>query len=420
MRTYAVLAAAMLAGCGDALVGATYPGEPLAAVSGSMIPTPETELDGPVRLALAWYPQWLAAEQPGGGDLPPAIVTEDVEARGTFPVDFSFPIYRPPPREALAPLDGLAGRGAFGVLLAYRDLDGDRRLSPIPARGAPVDRVIGSSLLGDPRTTFALLYVDSPQPAETGLRPGLNLVMAVNEEDAEVVPLSTRVRLALTAGGPIYDAFVCEAGWLAFLFTDVCGLPAGGEEGPPGFGFAGSVTLDGDRLQVELRVTSDGVPAYPEANVNVNGRVIPWDPAAAEGQGAFVLVEDATTLVRPGSSFVVSVAAAGVSRGAVFAIPGEFSILTPGEGATVTASEPLLLSWTAAPGADEYYAGFSAPPAGFASITDPPGTLSLLLDTTWAGVGAATSFVEARDWGDDASTFVTTALVRRRGFWFSE
>jgi hypothetical protein len=417
MRRLVPIALAALLGCGDRLVGSGYAGEPLATVSGSLVPTPETEVEGPVRLALAWYPQWMAAEDPaGGGTRAPAIVTEDVRAEGTFPVDFRFPVYRPPPAAALARLgEGLAGKGAFGILLAYQDVDGNGRLDPIPEDGAPVDRVVASSLLGDPRSAFALVYVDSPQPGATGLEPGFNLVQAVNAEDAAVVPLDTRVRLALTAGGPLYDAFVCEAGWLTFLLAEVCGLSGGeGGEGPPGFGFDGRVALDGTRLEIELRVTSLDT-TYPDANVNVNGRVVPWDA----GRSAFWLAEDATTLVRPGGTFIVSATAAGVSAGRVFTMPGEFTVEAPGEWETVSASVPLEVSWTASAGTTTYFAGFEAPPAGYATISEP-GALSVLLDTTWAGLGEARAFVEARVDGVDGQAFVTTALVRHRSFYFSE
>jgi len=416
MRRLVSLALVALAGCGDRLVGSTYPGEPLATISGSMVLTPETEVEGPVRLALAWYPQWMAAEDPaGGGSRAPAIVTEDVAAEGTFPVDFRFPVFRPPPATALARIEGLAGKGAFGILLAYHDLDGDRRLDPIPEDGTPVDRVIASSLLGGARAAFALVYVDSPQPAETGLLPGFNLVQAVNEVDAEIVPLDTRVKLSLTSGGPVYDAFVCEAGWLTFLLAEVCGLSGGdGGEGPPGFGFDGRVALDGTRLEIELRVTSLDA-TYPDANVNVNGRVVPWDP----GRGAFWLAEEDSTLVRPGGSFIVSATAAGTSVGRVFTMPGEFTVEAPGEWETVSASVPLHVSWTGSAGATTYFAGFEAPPAGYATISEP-GALSVSLDTTWAGLGEAKAFVEARVDGSDGQAFVTTALVRRRSFYFSE
>ncbi|MFO0584760.1 MAG: hypothetical protein U0229_21010 [Anaeromyxobacter sp.] len=405
----------VLAACGDRLVDASYRGVPLGALSGSMVPAPGVDVQGPVRLAIAWYPQWLAAADPASADAPPAIVTEEVEAEGTFPVDFRFPLYGPPPSSALAPLgEGLLGRGAFGVLLAYQDLDGDRRLSPIPRYGKPVDRIIGSSLLGDPSSTFALVYVDRAQPAGTGLVPGLNLVKAAGAETT-VVPLDTRVRLSLTEGGPVYDAFVCLAGWLTFLLDPVCGLS--GElpsDGPPGFGYDGRVALDGTRLEVELRVTSQEAFSYPDAVVSVNGRRIPWDA----GWGAFRLSEADTALVRPGGQVLVSVTAANTSRGRVFTMPAEFSIEKPAELETVSAAGPLRLEWSASPGTTTWFGGFEAPPAGYATITESADIRFLDLDTTWAGIGAASAFVEARVDGVDGEAFVTTALVRRRSFWF--
>lgn len=415
MRALAILALALaLAACGDRLVDASYRGPALATVRGSLVPTPGTDVAGPVRLAIAWYPQWLAADAAPGQPAPPAIVTEDVPVEGTFPVDFRFPIHAPPPAAALAPLaEGLAGRGAFGVILAYHDLDGDRRLDAIPAAGRPVDRVVASSLLGDPGAIFAVVYVDSPQAPGTGLTPGFNLIQGVNGADAAPVPLDTRVRLSLTSGGPEFDGFVCDAGWLTFLVADVCGLSAKPEEGPPGFGFDGRVALDGARLSVELRVTSlDG--AYPDAAVNVNGRRIPW---SASWQ-AFVLEEDGADLVRPGEPVLVSATIPGTSRGEVFRMPSDFEITTPAAFATVSAAGPLRIEWGPSAGTTTWFAGYDAPPDGRASITGSPDVRFLDLDTTWAGLGLAGAFVEARIDGTDGQAYVTTALVKRRAFYF--
>lgn len=413
MRALAILALA-LAACGDRLVDSSYRGPALATVRGSMVPTPGTDVAGPVRLAIAWYPQWLAADASAGQASPPAIVTEDVPVEGTFPVDFRFPIHAPPPAAALARLaEGLAGRGAFGVLLAYHDLDGDRRLDPIPAAGRPVDRVVASSLLGDPDAIFAVVYVDSPQAPETGLAPGFNLIRGVNGAGSAPVPLDTRVRLSLTSGGPEYDGFVCEAGWLTFLVADVCGLSAKPEEGPPGFGFDGRIALDGTRLSIELRVTSlDG--AYPGAAVNVNGRRIPW---SASWQ-AFVLEEDGAELVRPGEAVLVSATIPGTSRGQVFRMPLDFVITTPAEFATVSAAGPLRIEWGPSPGVTTWLAGYDAPPAAMASITGSADVRFIDLDTAWAGLGLAGAFVEARIDGIEGQAYVTTALVRRRAFYF--
>lgn len=410
----AAVAAASLAGCGERLVDGRSRGPVLASIQGSLVPTPETQVTGPVRLAIAWYPQWLAADAAPGAALPPAIVTEDVEAVGTFPVDFRFPIHGPPPARALAPLaEGLAGRGAFGVLLAYQDLDGNRRLDPIASDGRPVDRVVASSLLGDPRAVFALVYVESPQPPATGLAPGFNLVAGVNGDGAAVVAPDTRVRLSLTSGGPEYDGFVCEAGWLTFLFAEVCGLSAPPEEGPPGYGFDGRVALDGDRLAIELKVTSLDA-THPDADVNVNGRRIPWDP----GRQAFVLEEQGSALVRAGESVLVSATIPGTSRGKVFTMPGEFELTAPAEFATVSAAAPLRLEWSASAGTTTWFGGFDAPPAGSASITGSPDVRFLEFDAAFAGLGLASAFVEARVDGEDGQAFVTTALVKRRAFYF--
>ena len=68
-----------LAGCGEPIVGPGYEGQPLVTLEGQMTPTPEANITGQVRLALVWYPQWLATDDASGGlGTPKAVVTEDV------------------------------------------------------------------------------------------------------------------------------------------------------------------------------------------------------------------------------------------------------------------------------------------------------------------------------------------------------
>src|SRR5580658_10016618 len=81
--------------CGQA-TGPGYQGVPLLTITGQMI-TEGAAPSRPIRLAVAWYADTTTL----GG--PQAIVTEDVEYQGSFPLDYRFSLYGPPPDAALNP-----------------------------------------------------------------------------------------------------------------------------------------------------------------------------------------------------------------------------------------------------------------------------------------------------------------------------
>lgn len=403
-----------LAGCGDEVVGPAHPGQPLLTLEGQMSAEPGATVPTQVRLAFAWYPQWLGAEDTAPSQrTTQQIITEDLVYQGSFPANYRFHLYRPPPDTALAQLgEGLQGRGSFGILLAYEDLNGNGKLDPIALEGTPVDRVIGSSLLGDARSAFAVVYVNTEQPASTGLKPGFNLIKAVNSESSAVVPHSTPLPLNLTSGGAIFDAFVCEAGWLTFLFTNVCGLDGGEIIVPATLAVEGHVVLDGTQAVVDLKVLFDNEPRQ-DARVTLAGRDIPYDA----GREAHVLTEKDSALLTPGGSFELVATLGEETLRRTFRMPGGFDITAPAANASVSRGPNLLLQWTASQGATSYYVGFEAMSAGMSTLAEE-GALSQSFDTSGAS-GAATARVEARTDPTDIDAWVTTAVVREQAFSFS-
>ena len=55
----------------------------------------DATVDGPVRMALGWYPGMLAEDSASPLSQPKAIVTEDVVYESSFPVSYRFHLYRP-------------------------------------------------------------------------------------------------------------------------------------------------------------------------------------------------------------------------------------------------------------------------------------------------------------------------------------
>jgi hypothetical protein len=184
-------------GCDHATTG-RYAGPPLATVRGQMSLAGGVDLGSrPVRLSLAWFPGFAH-------DLvtpPKQLITQDLEYTGSFPQDFSFELYALPPADALLPVgDGSGATAAFGLLIAYQDLDGDRELTP--SQDQPLkDAVLGTSVAAAPfdrRTADAYVIVWSDRASDVA-DGGFTLVRTPPDGGAdEVLALATgRVPLVL-------------------------------------------------------------------------------------------------------------------------------------------------------------------------------------------------------------------------------
>src|SRR5687767_7935977 len=89
--------------CGNP-VDPNYEGEPLVTLEGQMSLSQGATVEGPVRMALGWYPGMLADDSAAPLSQPKSIVTEDVVYESSFPVSYRFHLYRPPPTDALVAL----------------------------------------------------------------------------------------------------------------------------------------------------------------------------------------------------------------------------------------------------------------------------------------------------------------------------
>jgi hypothetical protein len=84
-KTLLTAAMVALAACQQPATGPKYQGEPLFTVKGELALTgPGTAPAGPIRLAVAWYPNSSAASAPT------ALVTQEVQYQGSFPLSYSF------------------------------------------------------------------------------------------------------------------------------------------------------------------------------------------------------------------------------------------------------------------------------------------------------------------------------------------
>ncbi len=252
-----------------------------------------------MRLALAWYPGMLRENEAGMSlSQPKAIVTNGSASSVTAPASYRFEVLSPPPAEALLPLpDGFHGKGAMGLLLAYADGNANTRLDTIPPEGPPVDQVLGSSLEWTASPAFLIVYVDSEQPAATGLSKGFNLVKVTDAQSHAVVPASTPIPLALS-GGPLLDLFVCEAAWNGSESQSPCGLDLGTGEPTGELSLAGTVSVYGGILKVDLTVALVGEPV-DDAVITLGGERIPFVPESGHYEASSL---DPALLTRAGGA----------------------------------------------------------------------------------------------------------------------
>jgi hypothetical protein len=322
--------------------------EPAAKLQGQLTLAPGTKLDGPVRLALAWYPT-LLAEDSGTLTRPAGIVTEDLAFSGGFPASYTFDVKSAPPTEALVQLgDGMKGKGAVGILLAYNDGNGNAALDTIPADGTPVDHVLGASLVWTRPPAFMVVYLDSAQAPATGLKQGFNLVRISDNLTSDVVPLATPIPLALH-DDPLLDAFVCEAAWDDTAEQAPCGLPGQEEPVEDWLTIRGDAVFTGNAADVSLAVHK-GEVAVDDAEVVVGDRVATYDAR----RGRYTLhVDDASAVVESGR--LALVARRGDSAaGRTMVVPSDFQVTWPTTPASYSPGAEVQAAWSKSKGASDY------------------------------------------------------------------
>lgn len=384
------------------MTDASYRGEPLITLHGQLAVAEGVMLTSAVRLAVEWFP--LAAQN---GPLGTAI--DEVEYRNTYPAPFELPLFSIPSDAVLASVDGGTGRLGFGQIVAYRDGDGDERLTLAAPGGLVKDRVLATSgsFSGpfspmDPAPEIAaLVFAEAPLPAELeGLvRPGFSLVK-LNFMTGKLEAAADASFQLLLRDDPLLSKVLCPDAYGPMPSPTACGLVPPVEPGTPLnlFGSALEVADDGS-ARVHINVWADSMSFINGANVTVNGTVI-----SQVGQGgAYQLGEPQRSVVKLGDNLVrVEVAGRPVTQLTVF-VPAAFTITAP---ATVQAGMPLTVSWSESAGASGYQFG-----------TSDVGATGTVTGRTWVGTAPAqpgTLFIDVGaqgSTGDVLGMFNARALV---------
>jgi hypothetical protein len=111
-----------LAACGDPLVGERYLGEPMLSFWGTVFVSDgaaDTDPDADVGVAVVWNPG------PSGEQLRPE---EKLTTETDFPARYVINLLAPPIPEVMHTLpDGTDNRGSIGLVVVYRDVNGNGR-----------------------------------------------------------------------------------------------------------------------------------------------------------------------------------------------------------------------------------------------------------------------------------------------------
>lgn len=353
-----MIAAALLAACGTA-VTPEHEGVPLATVSGQITSDGTVDVGDGLRLALVWTPTMGDGRVKG-------LVTQDVTYQGSFPQQYKFDIYSPPPPEALSDWSEQKGPEsvAIGKLVAYRDLNGNGQLDTIKADGIVHDKVVGTS--ADFRSDeggYLILFIGSEIPESspwhgTGFTQGFNLLhFPAGEDEGELVPLTTPVPIKLV-DRPHSNLIICEELYTPDIPSDatevvdidshVCGVPVEVVE----TGLFAEITLIDDVF--EAVVALYGEDEVDELAIKIGGRELALQRMDEETVVGFQSGPSAGFLA-PGASSSLEIFISGQRAiNSEFRMPGDFSITSPVYRATLPVGEAVTATWTRSEGAAVY------------------------------------------------------------------
>lgn len=179
-RAGAALAALMVAGCGDGLLGQGYRGEPRFAYAGRLATSGgEPRSAHPLRAGIFWLPydptaRWVEGSEATLIDgferlgLPASarlVEQRSISVAVAFPGDFALNVFADPPAEAHVAENGIS----YGVLLVYADRDGDGAFDEGELAGGGPSQMVYFA-------RRAMAADDADNPLERAVAPGYGLI----------------------------------------------------------------------------------------------------------------------------------------------------------------------------------------------------------------------------------------------------
>src|SRR5438309_5156753 len=208
-------------------------------LKGQLASSASSQQSDPLRLAMGWYPTFVGTAP--GSPVGAVITQANIEYSGSFPVDFNFTLTGTPPPQALFDLSKTGGTGhlAYGVLIAFRDVNGNGVFDANSA-GTPNADVIAGLSVPDPSRpppehSYFVVYLDGKPAANDyfsaePLQQGYNLLEIHYDFGIERVPMTTAITIPIT-NSPALNIYACQAAFQDIsYFKRSCGIdPYGGK-----------------------------------------------------------------------------------------------------------------------------------------------------------------------------------------------
>ena len=343
----AVIVAAMTAAaCGSGQSNAVK-------LQGKLISAGTAPQSEPLLLAMGWYPTFAGTSP--GSPVGAVITQANIQYQGNFPVDFSFNLTGTPPPAAQFDLSTTGGKGhlAYGVLIAFRDVNGNGKFDENSAGHADADVIAGLSVPDPsrppPEQSWFVVWLDG-QPAASdyysafALQQGYNLMEIHYDFGIEPLPLSTSLSIPITFD-PALNIYACQAAFQSLdWFKRSCGIdPYGGTWQAQGSVFSES----GGSYSVLNVLDGDGV--VTNASIALDGQ-----PYQFDGQWTYSL---STAGPLTGTHTMTLSVPNRASETLVLAMPGQISVTAPSQAKS---GSPVSISWNAASGTAYYDVYFLA------------------------------------------------------------
>jgi hypothetical protein len=306
---------------------------------------------------MGWYPTFAGTAP--GSPVGAVITQENIQFQGNFPVDFTFRVTGTPPPPALFDLSKTGGTGhlAYGVLIAFRDVNKNGAFDANSA-GTPNGDVIAGLSVPDPSRpppehSYFVLYLDGKPSADDSysafpLQQGYNLMEIHYDFGIDPVPLTTGITIPIT-NSPALNLYACQEAFQAISwFKRACGIdPYGGTWQARGAVFS---TPTGTRTSLYVN-DADGNVA--NASLSLDGTPFTYD---AVGQ-AYNFFSTAQLL----GTHSLSLAVPGrASETLSLTLPAPVPVSSPLPDQSFPSGATVPISWAAASGTAYYDVYFLA------------------------------------------------------------
>src|SRR5256885_53547 len=133
-------------------------------LKGQLLSSASAKQSKPLLLAMGWYPTFAGTAP--GSPVGAVITQANIQFQGDFPVDFTFTLTGAPPAAALFDLSKTGGTGhlAYGILIAFRDVNKNGAFDANSAGKAEADDIVGISMPDPsrppPEHSYFVVYLD--------------------------------------------------------------------------------------------------------------------------------------------------------------------------------------------------------------------------------------------------------------------